>query len=177
MNIENTQTGHERFKRAIIILAVIGAVITATSLIIATIVLTVTKEAVYALLIITHYPVTMGLPFAGIGALALVVLLEYARGPIEFEIPGFKFKGAAGPLVLWVFVYLAITTSVVVLWDSKMSSNMIDHLFKERIKTAILEERYERCQMEKDYQNYSQTNIDLLCANEIRTWLENESED
>ena len=174
MSIESTETGHERFKKAITILAVIGAVIVAASIIIATIVLTVTKEAVYAILIITHYPVTMGLPFAGIGALALVVLLEYARGPIEFEVPGFSFKGASGPIVMWVVVYLAITTSVVALWDSKMESNIVNKLFKERIQTAIIDERISRCQMEKKYLNFNEKEIAAICADDMRKLLENE---
>ena len=113
-----------------------------------------------------------------IAALVLVFLLEYARGKIEFEVPGFKFKGAAGPLVLWVFVYLAIASSVALLWDNTISSNdVVDKMFKERLKTAILKERYERCQMEKEFQNHSPGEIKKLCAEELGNMVEEEGED
>jgi hypothetical protein len=35
---------------------------------------------------------------------------------IEFEAAGFKFRGASGPVVLWIFCYLAIVTSIKLLW-------------------------------------------------------------
>jgi hypothetical protein len=46
----------------------------------------------------------------------LVSALEVRSGPIEFEALGLKFKGAAAPIVFWVFVFLAITVSVRLLW-------------------------------------------------------------
>jgi hypothetical protein len=63
-----------------------------------------------------HYAATMGLPLAAIAALVLVLLLEASAGPIEIEGLGFKFRGASGPAILWIFVFLAMTLAIKLLW-------------------------------------------------------------
>jgi len=163
---ENNQEP-KRFKKAITILAVIGATIIAASMIIAIIALSVTGNIIYSAIILKHYPVTIGLPMAAIAALVLVFLLEYARGAIEFEVPGVKFKGASGPLVLWVFVYLAIVSSISLLWDDVTSYKVIDTMFEEKLKTSILKEQYERCQLEKSIQHINMKETQKLCAAEL----------
>jgi hypothetical protein len=67
-------------------------------------------------LFIEHFSAIVGLPGAASAALFIVMLLEQTHGPIEFEAAGFKFRGASGPVVLWVFCYLAIVTSIKLLW-------------------------------------------------------------
>ena len=64
-----------------------------------------------------HPAATIGLAMSAITAFCLVALLEIARGPIEFEALGFKFKGASGPVILWVFCFLAMVFGVWLLWD------------------------------------------------------------
>jgi hypothetical protein len=63
-----------------------------------------------------HLPAMIGLPFAALAALALVSGLEMKSGSIELEVLGLKFKGAAAPIVFWVFVFLAISLAVKLLW-------------------------------------------------------------
>ncbi|MEX3690333.1 hypothetical protein AB3X91_17555 [Paraburkholderia sp. BR14263] len=63
-----------------------------------------------------HFPVAIGLPAAVLASLCIVVFLESSSGPIEFEGLGFKFKGASGPIVLWVFCFLAITAAIKILY-------------------------------------------------------------
>lgn len=63
-----------------------------------------------------NFIVIIGLPLAAFGALVVVVFLEQAQGPLEFEGLGFKFRGASGPVVLWVLCYLALVVSFKVLW-------------------------------------------------------------
>jgi hypothetical protein len=67
-------------------------------------------------LALDHFAATIGLPCAGLAALCIVVALENTSGPIEFEGLGFKFKGASGPIVLWVVCFLAITAAIKILW-------------------------------------------------------------
>ena len=67
-------------------------------------------------LALQHFPATIGLPSAAIAALCIVVFLESSSGPIQFEGPGFKFKGASGPIVLWVLCFLAIAGAIKLLW-------------------------------------------------------------
>ena len=63
-----------------------------------------------------HYVFFVGLPFAGFLAYFVVGTLENVRGQIEFEILGMKFKGASGPIVMWVVVFLAIVVAMRLVW-------------------------------------------------------------
>jgi hypothetical protein len=66
-----------------------------------------------------HYAAFVGLPFAGFGALGLVLLLESrSEKPIEFRALGFEFKGASGPIVLWVLSFLAIVLCFRMMWSA-----------------------------------------------------------
>jgi hypothetical protein len=67
-------------------------------------------------LALQHFPAAIGLPSAAIAALCIVVFLESSSGPIQFEGLGFKFNGASGPIVLWVFCFLAIAGAIKLLW-------------------------------------------------------------
>jgi hypothetical protein len=44
------------------------------------------------------------------------VVLRSTEGPMEFEGLGFKFKGAAGPVVLWAMCFIVIVLGIRVLW-------------------------------------------------------------
>jgi len=50
--------------------------------------------------------------FASVIALLVVVMLRYSAGPIEYEAAGMKFKGASGPVVLWIFCFLALSAGI-----------------------------------------------------------------
>ncbi|MCW5204046.1 hypothetical protein VU12_14045, partial [Desulfobulbus sp. US4] len=70
----------------------------------------------YIDMVFQHFSATVGLAFATITSLCLILLLRYSAGPIEFEGLGFKFKGASGPIVLWIFCYLVMVSSIKLLW-------------------------------------------------------------
>ena len=63
-----------------------------------------------------HYVFFVGLPFAGFLAYFVVGTLENVRGQIEFEALGMKFKGASGPIIMWVVVFLAIVVAMRLVW-------------------------------------------------------------
>jgi hypothetical protein len=63
-----------------------------------------------------HFAAAVGLPIAALAALCLVFLLESTAGRIEFEAVGFKFRGASGPIILWVIAFLAIAAAIKMLW-------------------------------------------------------------
>jgi hypothetical protein len=58
----------------------------------------------------------VGLPVAAVFALLLVLGLQQASGPIKFEGLGFKFEGASGQIILWVFTFLAMAGAIKLLW-------------------------------------------------------------
>jgi len=64
-----------------------------------------------------HYLFFVGPPFAGLVAHFLVGTLENARGKIEFEVIGLKFKGASGPIVMWTLVFLIIVVCMRLTWN------------------------------------------------------------
>jgi len=64
-----------------------------------------------------HYVFFVGLPFAGLVAYFLVGTLENARGRIEFEAVGIKFKGASGPIIMWTIVFLSMVIAIRLSWS------------------------------------------------------------
>ena len=64
----------------------------------------------------THFAGIVSVPLAAIGALCVVLILRSTEGPIEFEGLGFKFAGAAGPVVLWALCFIVIVSGIRILW-------------------------------------------------------------
>jgi hypothetical protein len=68
-------------------------------------------------IVVDQIAVIMGLPMAGLFALLIVAVFQSTTGAVKFEAtPAFKFEGAAGPIIFWVICFLAITTSIKMLW-------------------------------------------------------------
>jgi hypothetical protein len=63
-----------------------------------------------------HLAAVVGLPICAIAAFLLVSLLKVGEGPIEIEGLSFKFKGAAGPVILWIFCFLAMASGIKMLF-------------------------------------------------------------
>jgi hypothetical protein len=55
-------------------------------------------------------------PMAALMALCIVIILEWTAGQIEFKGLSFEFRGASGPIVLWVFCFLAIVSALRLFW-------------------------------------------------------------
>jgi hypothetical protein len=70
----------------------------------------------YLNIIFEHFAASVGIALAVIVSLLLVLLLRYSAGPIEFEGMGFKFKGAAAPIILWILCYIVLVSSIKLLW-------------------------------------------------------------
>lgn len=66
-----------------------------------------------------HFAAMVGTPLAAMTAYSIVSLLKVTNGPIEFEALGFKFRGASGPIILWVFCFLAIGIVFHLLWGNQ----------------------------------------------------------
>jgi hypothetical protein len=63
-----------------------------------------------------HFAAIVGLSGAALVAFAIVVFLRQTDGPIEFEGLGFKLKGAAGQVVLWVICFFTIALAIKLCW-------------------------------------------------------------
>jgi hypothetical protein len=66
-----------------------------------------------------NWPYVFGLPISGIGAFAIVCVLEQLapatnnpEGKLEFKAFGLTFSGPAGPITLWVVCYLTLVASI-----------------------------------------------------------------
>jgi hypothetical protein len=60
----------------------------------------------------TEFNVIVGIPASAAAALLLVIFLRATDGPIELEVMGLKFKGASGPIIFWVMVFLSIILAI-----------------------------------------------------------------
>ena len=74
-------------------------------------------DADYWTFVQRNYPVFFGMPYAAFFAYFLVKVLESSRGVVEVEFLTAKFKGAAGPLVFWLLIFLAILSGLRMLWQ------------------------------------------------------------
>jgi len=74
------------------------------------------NEAFWVDLVRQQIPAMIGLPAAAVASLGLVLLLENTSGAIEFEAVGLKFRGASGPIVLWVVAFLAMALAIKLTW-------------------------------------------------------------
>jgi len=63
-----------------------------------------------------HAPAVIGLPIATMAAFLLVSVLQVTAGKVEFEALGFKFRGASGPIVLWIACFIAMLIGITLLW-------------------------------------------------------------
>jgi len=63
-----------------------------------------------------HYVFFVGLPIAALISFVIVSTFETTRGDIQFELGGLKFKGASGPIVMWVLAYVTLIASVSLVW-------------------------------------------------------------
>ncbi|MEM9601301.1 MAG: hypothetical protein AAGA11_00440 [Pseudomonadota bacterium] len=64
-----------------------------------------------------QFPVVVGMPMAGLAALFITLVLRMSHGPLEFGVGGLRFKGGAAPIVFWVLCFMAMTTSIKMLWQ------------------------------------------------------------
>jgi hypothetical protein len=64
-----------------------------------------------------HFAAALGVPLSAISSTCVILLLKATTGPIEFEGMGFKFRGASGPIILWILCFLAIILGVYLLWN------------------------------------------------------------
>lgn len=58
----------------------------------------------------------VGVPLAAAFSFSLVVFLRQTSGPVEFKGLGFSFQGASGQVVMWVLCFLALVSSIKLLW-------------------------------------------------------------
>ena len=70
----------------------------------------------WELILKDHFAAIVGLPGAAAVAFVIVVFLRQAEGPVEFEGLGFKVKGAAGQVLMWVLCFMSITAAIKWVW-------------------------------------------------------------
>ncbi len=65
-----------------------------------------------------HFLAVTGTPLSALSATLVLAMFRASYGDIEFEIPGFKFRGASGPAVLWILCFLAFVVALRLLWTA-----------------------------------------------------------
>jgi len=74
------------------------------------------NKAFSSLLLAEVRPI-IGIPLAAVSSFCVVWVLQATSGRIEFEIGPLKFRGASGPVVLWVLGFMALVTAIRLLWS------------------------------------------------------------
>ena len=59
----------------------------------------------------------VGIPVSGLSAVTIVQFFRGFHGPIEFNVGPVKFTGATGPVVLWLFCFVAFIWAMRYLWS------------------------------------------------------------
>lgn len=115
MEQDNLVSHQRKIKRFAQWLTFIGLCIAGGIFIIGSAVAIIVDPNIYRLAV-KHFPATVGLPFAALTSLCLVIILESSAGPIEIEGFGIKFKGASGPIILWCMCFFCIASAIKMLW-------------------------------------------------------------
>jgi len=67
-----------------------------------------------------HFAATVTVPLSAISAACIVILLGVATGgDLSFDAGLFTFKGASGPVTLWLVCFIAMIVAVKALWSSR----------------------------------------------------------
>lgn len=67
--------------------------------------------------VLNNYAVFFILPYVGFLAYFIVISVENTRGPVEIEIATTKIKGAGGPILFWVIVFVATASVIKMFWN------------------------------------------------------------
>jgi len=91
----------------------------------------------------SHFASLVALPGAAFTSFFVVLVLRTVAGPIEFSVFKFEFKGASGPIVMWVLCFLAITLALRATWSLQYSAptglvNSLAHAAASRPNSQIL---------------------------------------
>jgi hypothetical protein len=98
-------------------LVVLGSVVVAGAFVVGAAIMMLIDQPLYELAL-KQLPATVGLPLSALASLAIVICLRTTNGPTEFEAIGFKFKGASGPIIMWVICFMVMTVAIKLLWIS-----------------------------------------------------------
>lgn len=96
--------------------ALIGMTIAAFVALFSICYLLITDNVLFRKIVDEHVRAVVGVPMAAVSAFLVVFILESRAGTIEFEIFKVKFRGASGPVVLWVFTFLSFVLGIWLLW-------------------------------------------------------------
>jgi hypothetical protein len=106
----------EAWLRPILIVAILLVGASFTSITMGFLLFEAIRQRAFATLVQTQFLSVFGAPICMITALVLVLMLRVVSGKIEFKAAGMEFKGASGPIVLWLLCFLALAVVCRMLW-------------------------------------------------------------
>jgi hypothetical protein len=78
---------------------------------------------------VRHFPTVVGLPFAAIASLFIVIACRVVAGEkLTLKVLGLELSGASGPVVLWIVCFLAMTVAIESTWDKAYTGPLSRHL-------------------------------------------------
>lgn len=116
MNDAQTQSASDARVKFYRVVMYVGLFVLAAPLVFIGYVFSVDASTEFFNFVKKNYACFFGVPLAAFFSFYLVVALEATRGDIEVEFASFKFKGASGPLVFWLLIFLATTGAMKLFW-------------------------------------------------------------
>jgi hypothetical protein len=78
-----------------------------------------------------HYATVVGVPCCGLGALFIVLLLRNISGAIQFKAFSLEFKGASGPIIMWILCFWALTFAMMKTWNLTVVDTTLQSIYQK----------------------------------------------
>jgi hypothetical protein len=114
--MDNERSAPESHRRTAQWLAVAGISVGAVVALFSILYAYLSDYALFKNVLAEHVRAVVGIPMAAVSSFCVVIVLENRSGRIELELAGLKFKGAAGPVILWMLGFFVFTASIRLLW-------------------------------------------------------------
>ena len=117
--LKNGMDSEQRFRELFSYISIVIIIIGVTSFVGLLVYMTFSYDyTIYILnVIVRNYAAVIGIPCSALAALAVVLILRSAQGPLEFKGMGWEFRGAAAPVLMWILCFIAIIGAVRLLWE------------------------------------------------------------
>jgi len=114
--MENEKNAPQSLRRTAQWLAITGIGIGAIVALFAILYAYLSDYALFKNVLADHVRAVVGIPLSAVSSFCVVIVSESRSGRIEFEVAGLRFKGASGPVILWILGFWTFTFSIRLLW-------------------------------------------------------------
>jgi len=78
-----------------------------------------------------HYAAVVGVPCCGLAALFIVLLLRNVAGAVQSIAFSLEFKGASGPIIMWILCFWALTFAMMKTWNLTVVDTTLQSIYQK----------------------------------------------